>query len=60
VGGAAEEISMYIDGLTIAGIISVIPIVVFILVFGRTLPEEPEEQGVDAGIDDLDCCAVDR
>jgi len=51
---------MFIDGLTLAGILSSIPILLFVLVFGRTIPEEIEEHRTTDRIGELDCCAADR
>jgi hypothetical protein len=52
---------MFIDGLTIAGIISTIPIVLFLLVYGRTIPEEQaEEHRESSRLASLDCCATER
>lgn len=52
---------MFIDGLTIAGIISTIPIALFVLVFGRTIPEEQADDHLPSSrIAGLDCCITDR
>jgi len=51
---------MFIDGLTIAGIISIIPIVLFALVYGRTMPEDEDYNRESGRIATLDCCTADR
>ena len=51
---------MFIDSLTIAGILSTIPIFLFVLVYGRTIPEEVDEQHEPSRIGSLDCCVADR